>query len=62
MLQFAEALYGLYATEQDGQGLVEYALLVALIALAAVAAVGLAGGKVKEIFNEIAGKIKVPAA
>ena len=33
MLQFAEALYGLYAGEQEGQGLVEYALLLGFVAL-----------------------------
>jgi Flp pilus assembly pilin Flp len=36
MRQFAEALYGLYAesgTEQAGQGLVEYALLLGFVAL-----------------------------
>jgi Flp pilus assembly pilin Flp len=41
MLQFAEALYGLYAgqgTEQEGQGLVEYALLLGFIALVMFAA------------------------
>ncbi len=33
MLQFAEALYGLYAGEREGQGLVEYALLLGFIAV-----------------------------
>ena len=33
MLQFAEALYGLYAGEAEGQGLVEYALILAFVAL-----------------------------
>jgi Flp pilus assembly pilin Flp len=33
MRQFAQALYGLYASEQAGQGLVEYALLLGFVAL-----------------------------
>ncbi len=37
----------------EGQDLLEYALLVALIAVAAVTAVGLAGGKVVSVFTAI---------
>jgi pilus assembly protein Flp/PilA len=39
---------------EEGQDLLEYALLVALIALVAVGAVTLAGEKVNTIFNQIA--------
>jgi pilus assembly protein Flp/PilA len=39
---------------EDGQDLLEYALLVALIALVAVAAVTAAGGSVATIFQNIA--------
>jgi pilus assembly protein Flp/PilA len=38
----------------EGQDLLEYALLVALIALVAVGAVTLAGGSVSTIFGNIA--------
>jgi pilus assembly protein Flp/PilA len=38
----------------EGQDLLEYALLVALIALVAIAAVGLAGKAVNNIFSSIA--------
>ena len=41
----------------EGQDLLEYALLVALIAIVAAGAVGLAGEKVDAIFTEIAGTI-----
>ena len=41
----------------DGQDLLEYALLVALIAIVAVAGVTLAGTKVLAIFNDIAAAI-----
>jgi Flp pilus assembly pilin Flp len=46
---------------EDGQDLLEYALLVALIALVAVAAVTAAGVKVNDIFFAIAGAIPVPS-
>jgi len=39
---------------EEGQDLLEYALLVALIALVAVAAVTAAGGSVATIFQNIA--------
>jgi Flp pilus assembly pilin Flp len=41
----------------EGQDLLEYALLVALIAIVAAGAVGLAGETVRDTFNEIAGQI-----
>jgi pilus assembly protein Flp/PilA len=41
----------------EGQDLLEYALLVALIAVGAVAAITAAGGSVKTAFNNIASAI-----
>jgi pilus assembly protein Flp/PilA len=46
-----------FARKDEGQDLLEYALLVALIALVAIAAVGLAGGSVKQIFTDIANQL-----
>ena len=48
--------------EEDGQDLLEYALLVALIALVAVGAVTAAGVRVDAIFKAIVGAIPLPAA
>ena len=45
--------------QDDGQDLLEYALLVALIALVAVGAVTAAGTSVNTIFGNIAGAIGV---
>lgn len=42
---------------EDGQDLLEYALLVALIALVAIGAVTAAGGTVSTIFTRIAGEL-----
>ena len=46
-----------FAHAEDGQDLLEYALLVALIALVAVGAVTLAGTSVSTIFANIAAAI-----
>lgn len=46
-----------FGREEDGQDLLEYALLVALIALIAIGAVGLAGNSVAAIFSNIAGQL-----
>jgi pilus assembly protein Flp/PilA len=47
---------------EEGQDLLEYALLVALIALVAVGAITLAGTNVNTIFGQIASKLVTPAA
>jgi Flp pilus assembly pilin Flp len=43
--------------QDDGQDLIEYALLVALISLVAVVAIGTAGSAVNGIFQNIAGRL-----
>jgi Flp pilus assembly pilin Flp len=45
---------------EQGQDLLEYSLLVALIALGAVTAVGLAGDRVEAIFTAITNAIPLP--
>jgi Flp pilus assembly pilin Flp len=50
-----------FARDEEGQDLLEYALLVALIALIAIGAVGAAGGSVKTIFENIASQLSNPA-
>ena len=51
-----------FAHAEDGQDLLEYALLVALIALVCVVSIGLAGTNVNNIFSSIAGKLVVPSS
>jgi pilus assembly protein Flp/PilA len=46
-----------FVSNDEGQDLLEYALLVALIALVAIAAVTAAGGSVSTIFQSIATKL-----
>ena len=60
MKQFAQ-IVGAFWRDEDGQDLLEYALLVALIALVAVAGVTAAGVKVQDIFTAIEEAIVVPS-
>jgi pilus assembly protein Flp/PilA len=46
-----------FVRNEEGQDLLEYALLVALIALVAYGAVAAAGGSVAGIFDRIAGQL-----
>ena len=51
-----------FVRNDEGQDLLEYALLVALIALVAVAGITTAGTNVNTIFTQIAAKIVAPAS
>ncbi|HXE81131.1 MAG TPA: Flp family type IVb pilin [Vicinamibacterales bacterium] len=51
-----------FVREDEGQDLLEYALLVALIALVAVGAVTMAGQSVNDIFSAVAGELGNAAA
>jgi pilus assembly protein Flp/PilA len=46
-----------FVRDEEGQDLIEYALLVALISLVAVAAVTTAGSAVNNIFSSITSKL-----
>jgi pilus assembly protein Flp/PilA len=50
-----------FVREDEGQDLLEYALLVALIALVAVGAVTLAGQSVNDIFSSVATELDTAA-
>ncbi len=50
-----------FVLADEGQDLLEYALLVALIALVSVGVIGIAGGNVQKIFTNI-GTALAPAA
>jgi len=50
-----------FIRQDEGQDLLEYALLVALIALVAVGAVTAAGTSVNDIFTKIAGSLSTSA-
>jgi pilus assembly protein Flp/PilA len=54
MLQFVEALRGLYVNEEaEGQGLVEYALIIAFIAVVVIVAMIFLQGKISNLFSKV---------
>lgn len=61
MVQYLQALYGLYAPEEkfEGQGLVEYALILVLISVVAIVAMIALGGKVTEVFEKVDSEMNV---
>ncbi len=50
-----------FGRDNEGQDLLEYALLVALIALVATAAIKVTGTNVSAIFTSIAAKLVLPS-
>jgi pilus assembly protein Flp/PilA len=46
-----------FLKQEDGQDLIEYALLAALIALAAVVAMQATGTSINGVFNSISGRL-----
>jgi pilus assembly protein Flp/PilA len=54
VVQFASALYGLFASdENEGQGLVEYALIIAFIAVVVIVAMVFLQGKISTLFSKV---------
>ncbi len=56
MLHFVVALYGLYAgqgAEQEGQGLVEYAIIVALTAVLVIVALIFLRQQITTLFSKV---------
>ena len=45
------------SSRQDGQALIEYALIISLIAVVAIGALQLTGTSIKGILNKIAGDV-----
>ena len=54
MLQFVEALRGLYGAEEaEGQGLVEYALIIAFIAVVVIVAMVFLRTQISNLFSRV---------
>ncbi|HHY30592.1 MAG TPA: Flp family type IVb pilin [Syntrophaceticus sp.] len=47
--------------EEEGQGMAEYGLILALIAVVVIGVLTAMGGGLKDIFNEVKEKLVVPA-
>ena len=53
MVQFAVASYDLYAGEREGQGLVEYAIIVALTAVLVIVALIFLRNQISTLFSRV---------
>ena len=52
-----QALISFIRRDEDGQGLAEYALILALIAVVVIGAVTVLGGQIDTIMRNVAGSI-----
>ncbi len=58
MVAFADALVGLYLPkEREGQGLVEYALIIMLVAIVVILALALTGGTINNVYSRISNSL-----
>jgi Flp pilus assembly pilin Flp len=56
--QFATSLFARVAVvREEGQALVEYALIIALVGVAAVIALGVLSGDINALLEEVGGKL-----
>ncbi len=51
-----------FLTEEEGQGMAEYGLILALIAVVVIGVLTAMGGGLKTIFQNVTDQLKVPAA
>ncbi len=58
MVEFVRALAGLYLPEErEGQGLVEYALIIVLVAIIVIVMLSLLGGTINNVFSRISNSL-----
>jgi pilus assembly protein Flp/PilA len=53
MVEFIKAFIAQYREETEGQGLVEYALIIVLVSIAAIATLTILGTTVSDVFTRI---------
>jgi pilus assembly protein Flp/PilA len=59
MVEFVSALVGLYLPEErEGQGLVEYALIIVLVSIAVIGLLTVLGGQIGSVFSRITGSLQ----
>jgi pilus assembly protein Flp/PilA len=58
MFEFVNALVSLYLPEErEGQGLVEYALIIVLVSIAVIVLLTALGGQIGTVFERITGSL-----
>ena len=59
MIQYVNALVALYGSDEaEGQGLVEYALILVLISIVAIAVMQGLGSQIKTVFTNVTNGLK----
>ncbi len=59
MVEFVRALAGLYLPEErEGQGLVEYALIIVLVSIVVIILLSLLGGTLGNVFSRISNSLQ----
>ncbi|MEE8484965.1 MAG: Flp family type IVb pilin [Acidimicrobiia bacterium] len=58
MLHLLTALQSRIVREEEGAGMVEYALLIALIGIILIAAIGVLTGAIGDVFTEVSTSIQ----
>jgi len=59
MFEYAKALLDLYLPEKaEGQGMVEYGLIIVLVSIVAIGALALVGDELKNVFSEITSQLQ----
>jgi pilus assembly protein Flp/PilA len=55
MVEYVKALFGLFGNDEEteGQGLVEYALILVLISVVAIGIMTTVGGQVSQVFSSV---------
>jgi pilus assembly protein Flp/PilA len=56
-MAFLSALISLFSSDEEGQGLAEYALILALIAIVAIVALVFLGGQVSSILSTVGSSV-----
>ena len=57
MTNYISALIASFRSDEEGQGLAEYALILALIAIAAIIALIFLGGQVSKILSQVGNSV-----
>jgi len=57
MFDFVRTYFQAVREREEGQALVEYALILALVSVVSIAALTLLGGNISNILNQVAGSV-----
>ena len=59
MIQYVTSFFDQFNTDEEGQGMVEYALILVLVSVVAIVALTTVGARLSPIFTSIAGSLSL---